>query len=56
MVRFFRRKKEAEEAGWDLFNDPAMNGRFGILTWDDYNIQDMCIGAGFSPWAEHTED
>lgn len=49
-------KKEAEEGGWDLFNDPAMNGRFGILTWDDYNIQDMCIGAGFSPWADHTED
>lgn len=49
-------KKEAETAGWDLFNDPAMNGRYGILTWDDYNVQDMCLGSGFSPWVEHSEE
>jgi len=45
----------AEDEGWNLFNDAGNAGKYGILTWDNWNIAHMCMGAGFDPYAERTE-
>jgi spermidine/putrescine transport system substrate-binding protein len=44
----------AEDQGFNLFMDPAMKGRYGMLTWANWNIYHMCITAGFTPFKEHT--
>jgi len=36
----------AEDEGWNLFLDPAMNGRYGVLTYDNWNIMHMCLTGG----------
>ena len=47
----------AEDEGFDLFNDPSNQGKYGILTYDNWNIFHMCVGAGVNPFAtSHTED
>ncbi len=46
----------AEDQGWDLWNDPANNGKYGILESDDWNVFDICLIAGFDPFREHTPD
>ena len=46
----------AEDQGWDLFNDPANAGKYGILESDDWNVFDLCLIAGFDPFREHTDD
>lgn len=46
----------AENEGFNLFMDPAMKGRYGMLTWADWNIFHMCITAGFSPFKVHTAE
>ena len=46
----------AEDQGFNLFLDPAMKDRYGILTYDNWNIYHMCIAAGFSPFREHTPE
>lgn len=43
-------KETAEEQGWNLFLDPAMKGRYGILTYDNWNIIHMCLTAGLNPF------
>lgn len=45
----------ARNLGWDLFNDPAMAGRYGILAYEDWNVMDMCMGAGIHPFREKSE-
>ena len=45
----------AKNVGWDLFNDPAMAGRYGILAYEDWNVMDMCMGAGIHPFRDKTE-
>jgi len=40
----------AEEQGWNLFLDPAMKGRYGVLTYDNWNIIHMCLTAGLNPF------
>jgi len=42
----------AEDQGWDLFNDPGNAGKFGILTYDNWNVMHMCMGSGFDPFAQ----
>lgn len=49
-------QQAAEDEGWDLFNDAANAGRFGILTYDNWNVMHMCMGSGFDPFAERTAD
>ncbi len=46
----------AEDQGWDLWNDPANDGKYGILELDDWNVFDICLISGFDPFVEHTDD
>jgi spermidine/putrescine transport system substrate-binding protein len=46
----------AEDQGWDLWNDPANDGKYGIQESDDWNVFDLCCIAGFDPFREHTDD
>ena len=46
----------AEDQGWDLFNDPANAGKYGILESDDWNVFNICLISGFDPFREHTDD
>ena len=40
----------AEDQGWDLWNDPANAGKYGILESDDWNVFNICCIAGFDPF------
>lgn len=40
----------AEEQGWNLFLDPAMKGRYGLLTYDNWNVIHLCLAAGLDPF------
>jgi spermidine/putrescine transport system substrate-binding protein len=40
----------AEDQGFKLFLDPAMKGRFGILTYDNWNINHLCVAADVDPF------
>jgi len=46
----------AEDVGWDLWNDPANAGKYGVLESDDWNVFDICLISGFDPFREHNED
>jgi spermidine/putrescine transport system substrate-binding protein len=46
----------AEDQGWDLWNDDANAGRYGIQESDDWNVFDLCCIAGFDPFKEHTDE
>jgi spermidine/putrescine transport system substrate-binding protein len=46
----------AEDVGWDLFNDPANAGKYGVLESDDWNVFNLCLISGFDPFREHTDD
>ncbi|WP_273649256.1 PotD/PotF family extracellular solute-binding protein, partial [Pseudomonas aeruginosa] len=45
----------AEDIGWDLFNDPALSGKYGIQESDDWNVFDIFLIAGINPFVVHTE-
>jgi spermidine/putrescine transport system substrate-binding protein len=45
----------AEDEGWNLFLDAAMSGRYGVLTYDNWNIIHMCLTAGLNPYEEMDE-
>ena len=49
-------RKTAEETGWDLFNDPSLAGKYGILESDDWNVFNLFIVAGIDPFKEHTPE
>ena len=49
-------RETAEDVGWDLFVDPANDGKYGILESDDWNVFNICVIAGFDPFREHTDD
>ena len=49
-------RKTAEDQGWNLWNDPANAGRYGVLESDDWNVFDLCCIAGFDPFKEHSDD
>lgn len=46
----------AKDEGWDLFNNPDFAGRYGILAYEDWNVMDICMGAGVHPFKEKTEE
>lgn len=48
-------REMAEDQGFDLFFDEKMKGRYGVLTYDNWNIYHMCVAAGFSPFKSHTD-
>lgn len=47
-------RKMAEDQGYQLFLDKGMKGRYGVLTYDNWNIAHMCLAAGFDPYRKHT--
>lgn len=49
-------RKTAEETGWDLFNDPALEGKYGIQESDDWNVFNIFMVAGIDPFKEHTPE
>ncbi len=40
----------AKDEGWDLFNNPDFSQRYGILAYEDWNVMDICMGAGVHPF------
>ncbi len=40
----------AEQGGFALPNDHALKGRYGILSYDDFNVMHICIGADLNPF------
>ncbi|MDQ3558439.1 MAG: PotD/PotF family extracellular solute-binding protein [Pseudomonadota bacterium] len=49
-------RETAEDQGWDLWNDPANAGKYGVLESDDWNVFNLCAIAGFDPFKEHSEE
>jgi spermidine/putrescine transport system substrate-binding protein len=45
----------AKDEGWDLFNNPDFSGRYGILAYEDWNVMDICMGAGVHPFKVKTD-
>lgn len=43
-------RKMAEDEGWKLFLDPAMAGRYGVLTYDNWNVMHMCLTGDMDPF------
>lgn len=43
-------RETAEDQGWDLFLDPEMKGRYGLLTYDNWNLMHLCLAAGLNPF------
>jgi spermidine/putrescine transport system substrate-binding protein len=46
----------AEDEGFNVFLDSAMSGKYGVLTYDNWNIYHMCITAGVHPFKAHTAE
>lgn len=49
-------RASAEDQGWDLWNDDANAGKYGVQESDDWNVFDLCCIAGFDPFKEHTDE
>ncbi|MGD1880640.1 MAG: PotD/PotF family extracellular solute-binding protein [Kiloniellaceae bacterium] len=49
-------RETAEDQGWDLWNDPANAGKYGVLESDDWNVFDIFLLAGVDPFREHTDE
>ena len=45
----------AEDQGWDLWNDPANAGKYGVLESDDWNVFNLFLIAGIDPFRPHTD-
>jgi spermidine/putrescine transport system substrate-binding protein len=46
----------AEDQGWNLWNDNANAGRYGVLESDDWNVFCLCCISGFDPFKVHTDE
>ncbi|MBL9036733.1 MAG: extracellular solute-binding protein [Rhodospirillaceae bacterium] len=49
-------RASAEDQGWDLWNDDANAGKYGVQESDDWNVFDLCCISGFDPFKEHTDE
>jgi spermidine/putrescine transport system substrate-binding protein len=49
-------RQAAEDQGWNLWNDPANEKKYGILESDDWNVFNICCIAGFDPFKVHSDD
>lgn len=47
-------REMAEDQGFKVFLDPKMKDRYGVLTYDNWNIYHMCVTADVNPFKEHT--
>lgn len=45
----------ATDQGFDLANDPRNAGRFGILSYDDFNVFHIAIGAELDPFVRFSD-
>jgi len=43
-------RETAEDEGWNLFINPDMKDRYGVLTYDNWNVMHMCMTAGLNPY------
>ncbi|MGB8622436.1 MAG: PotD/PotF family extracellular solute-binding protein, partial [Paracoccaceae bacterium] len=43
-------RETAEDQGWNLFLSDDMKGRFGVLTYDNWNVIHLCLAAGLNPF------
>ncbi len=43
-------REMAEDQGWNLFLDEKMKGRYGVLTYDNWNIIHLAMTAGLNPF------
>lgn len=43
-------RETAEDQGWKLFLDPAMKDRYGVLTYDNWNVMHMAITGDQNPF------
>ncbi|MEM7527041.1 MAG: PotD/PotF family extracellular solute-binding protein [Pseudomonadota bacterium] len=43
-------REMAEDQGWKLFLDAAMSGRYGVLTYDNWNVMHMCLTGDQNPF------
>ncbi|MEO0822308.1 MAG: PotD/PotF family extracellular solute-binding protein [Pseudomonadota bacterium] len=43
-------REMAEDQGWKLFLDAAMQGRYGVLTYDNWNVMHMCLTGDQNPF------
>jgi spermidine/putrescine transport system substrate-binding protein len=43
-------REMAEDQGWNLFLDPALASRYGVLTYDNWNVIHMMLTAGLNPF------
>lgn len=43
-------REMAEDQGWNLFLSDDMKGRYGVLTYDNWNIIHLCLTAGLNPF------
>ena len=46
----------AKNEGWDIFNNPDFKDRYGILAYEDWNVMDICMGAGIHPFREKSDE
>lgn len=46
----------AEDQGWNLWNDAANAGKYGVLESDDWNVFCLCCISGFDPFKTHSDD
>ena len=44
-------REMAEDQGWKLFLDEKMKGRYGVLTYDNWNVMHMALTADLNPFA-----
>ncbi|TAM09900.1 MAG: twin-arginine translocation signal domain-containing protein [Nevskiaceae bacterium] len=47
-------KETAEDQGWNLFLDPKMSKRYGVLTYDNWNLIHISLTAGLDPFKKMT--
>ena len=47
-------RKMAEDQGFKLFLDAGMKDRYGVLTYDNWNIYHMCVAADVDPFKSHS--
>ncbi len=49
-------RSTAEDEGFKLFFDSAMKDRYGVLTYDNWNIYHMCVAGDIHPFQSHTAE
>jgi len=48
--------RTAKNEGWDIFNNPDFANRYGILAYEDWNVMNICMGAGIHPFKPKSDE